>query len=138
MEGVLVILALFATALCLGGMVFFTVGVAPLIFRALPAETAGRFTRAIFPVFYLYVLATSAAAAVALIPLSGAAAGIMAGVAGLAFWLRQVLMPRINALSDMAKAGDALAGQRFRRMHRLSVVANVLQMAAIMAVLAGF
>ncbi|MCS6890169.1 MAG: DUF4149 domain-containing protein [Rhodovarius sp.] len=130
--------ALFATALCLGGMVFFTAAVAPLVFRVLPAEAAGRFIRAIFPVFYLYVLATSGAAAVALIPLSGTAAGMMAAVAGLAFWLRQVLLPRINTLSDQARAGQEEAARRFRQLHRLSVLANLLQMATVMAVLAGF
>jgi hypothetical protein len=134
----LALIALFAVALLLGGMAFFAALVAPVVFRVLPAEPAGRFIRALFPRYYLWVLATAAAAAVALFPLSKPDAGIMAAVAGMAFWLRQSLMPRINALSDLAKAGDAEAQRGFDRAHRLSVIANLLQMLAAAGVLAGF
>ena len=108
------------------------------MFRSLPAEPAGQFIRAIFPRYYLWVLACSAAAAVALFPLSKPDSGVMAVVAGLSAWLRHVLMPRINALSDRAKAGDPAAERPFRRAHRISVVANLLQMLAAAAVLSGF
>ena len=136
--GLLSTTALFAIALCLGGMVFFAACVAPLVFSRLPAEHAGRFIRGLFPVYYLYVLGLSAAASVALLPLSTVAAGLAGAVALSALWLRQVLMKTINRLSDAAQAGDAQAGRRFDRMHRLSVIMNVLQMAALAAVLAGF
>ena len=134
---VLSTIALFATALCLGGMVFFAVCVAPLVFSKLPAEHAGRFIRAMFPLYYLYVFASSAAAAVALMPVSGVATWLMLAVAALTLWLRQVLMKRINVLSDAAQAGDAAAGGEFNRMHRLSVIANLLQMVVVAVVLAG-
>jgi hypothetical protein len=131
-------IALFATALCLGGMVFFTVVIAPIVFRVLDADAGGRFIRALFPVFYLYVLATSAVAAASLAPLSLTAAALMAAIALCTIWLRQWLMPRINAASDARRAGDTAAAARFDRGHRLSVIANIAQMAAAMAVLAGF
>lgn len=134
----LALIALFATALLLGGMAFFAALVAPLVFRALEPEAGGRFIRALFPRYYLWLSATAGAAAVALFPLSKPDAGMMAAVAGLSIWLRQGLMPRINAASDAAKAGDAAAGRSFARGHRLSVVANLLQMAAAAVVLAGF
>jgi hypothetical protein len=138
MDTLLAGIALFALALLLGGMVFFAAVVAPRAFRALPPEMAGRFVRHLFPAYYLYLLGCSAAAAVALFPLAKPAAGIMAAVAGLGLWLRQVLMPRINAASDAAKAGRAEAEPVFHRLHRLSVIANLLQMAAAGAVLALF
>jgi hypothetical protein len=134
----LALIALFAASLLLGGMVFFAALVAPIVFRVLPPEEGGRFIRTLFPRYYLWVLGCSAAAAVALFPLSKPDAGIMAAVAGLAWWLRQSLMPRINALSDRAKAGDAEAKRAFDRAHRLSVIANLLQMIAAATVLAGF
>ena len=134
----LLLIALFATALLFGGMAFFAAVLAPLVFRLLPAEQAGRFLRGIFPRYYLWVLGTSAAACVALFPLSKLDSGIMAAIAALTFWLRQVLMPRINALSDLAKAGDAEAQRAFSFTHRLSVAANLLQLVAAGAVLAGF
>jgi hypothetical protein len=135
---ILALIALFATTLLFGGMAFFAALVAPIVFRALPPDLAGRFLRALFPRYYIWVVATAAAAAVALFPLSKIDSGIMAATAGLAFWLRQVLMPRINALSDAAKAGDADAGRGFDRAHRLSVAANLVQMVAAAVVLAGF
>jgi hypothetical protein len=134
----LLLLALLAVSLLLGGMAFFAAVIAPTVFRILPAEPAGRFIRAVFPTYYLWVLGTAGAAAFALLPLSLPDAAIMAAVAGLALWLRQVLMPRINALSDRVKAGDAEASRPFDRAHRLSVYANLLQMAAAAVVLAGF
>ncbi|WP_270937274.1 DUF4149 domain-containing protein [Falsiroseomonas oryzae] len=134
----LALIALVAVALLLGGMVFFAALVAPLVFRVLPVEQGGQFVRALFPRYYVFVLGTAAAAAVALFPLSKPDAGIMAATAGLAWWLRQSLMPRINALSDRAKAGDTAAQPEFDRAHRLSVIANLLQMVAAAVVLAGF
>lgn len=130
--------ALLATALLLGGMVFFAVAVAPLVFTRLPPEWSGRFIRQVFPVYYLWVLGLSAAAAVALLPLRLWDALAMAAVATLTAWLRQGLMPRINALSDAAQAGDAAAKPRFERAHRLSVVLNMVQMLAALVVLVRF
>ncbi len=134
----LLLVGLLAVALLLGGMAFFAAVIAPVVFRVLPAEPAGRFIRAVFPVYYLWVAGTAAAGAVALFPFSKTDAGILAAVAGLAVWLRQVLMPRINALSDRAKAGEDAAARPFARAHRLSVLANLLQMVAAAVVLAGF
>jgi Domain of unknown function (DUF4149) len=131
-------IALFATALLLGGMAFFAAAVAPLVFTRLPPEWAGRFIRQLFPVYYLWVLGLSAAAAVALLPLRPADAAAMAVVAALGAWLRQGLMPRINALSDAAQAGDAAARPRFDRAHRLSVILNMAQMVVALVVLLRF
>jgi hypothetical protein len=60
----------------------------------------------------------------------------MAGVAALTIWLRQGLMPRINALSDAAQSGDGTAKRRFDAAHRMSVALNVAQIIATGAVLA--
>ena len=98
----------------------------------------GRFVRGIFPIYYLWVLGTAAAGAVALLPLRPPDALALAVVAGVAAWLRQSLMPRINALSDAAQAGDAAAKAGFDRAHRLSVWVNVVQMVVAAVVLARF
>ena len=131
-------IALFATALLLGGMVFFAAAVAPLVFTRLPAEWSGRFIRQVFPVYYLWVLGLAAAAAVALLPLRPWDALAMGTVAALGAWLRQGLMPRINALSDAAQAGDAAAKPRFDAAHRLSVWLNGAQILVALAVLLRF
>lgn len=125
------ILADFAIALLFGGMVFFAAVVAPLVFTRLPAETAGTFIRAVFPFYYLYVLATSAVAAIALAFFDPPAAACLAAVAAVTLWLRQGLMGHINALSDAARAGDEAARARFGRAHRLSVIVNMVQVLAV-------
>ncbi len=128
------IIAIFALALLLGGMIFFASVIAPLVFTKLPPEHAGRFIRTVFPVYYLYVLITSAIAALALAMQWDAV--VMAAVALLTLWLRQWLMPHINKLSDAAQAGDKAAKPKFDRAHRLSVILNVAQIIATAAVLA--
>lgn len=121
-----------------GGMAFFAACVAPVAFGRLPPEWAGRFIRAIFPLYYLWVIGTAAAGAVALLPLRPVDAAALALVAGLAVWLRQGLMPRINALSDAAQGGDAAAKAGFDRAHRLSVRLNVGQMLIAFVLLIRF
>ncbi len=121
-----------------GGMAFFAACVAPVAFSRLPPEWAGRFIRAMFPLYYLWVIGTAAAGAVALLPLRPFDAAALAMVAGLAVWLRQGQMPRINALSDAAQAGDAAAKAGFDRAHRLSVRLNVAQMLVALVVLVRF
>ena len=44
-------LAFVASAALLSGMLYFALGFAPLVFTRLPAETAARFIRAVFPVY---------------------------------------------------------------------------------------
>ncbi|MES2713197.1 MAG: DUF4149 domain-containing protein [Pseudomonadota bacterium] len=129
------LIALFALAVLFGGMVFFAAILAPLVFTRLPAEVAGGFIRAVFPVYYLFVLINAAVAAAALVPRLPADAVVMAAVAALTLWLRQGLMPRINRLSDAVKAGDASLKPGFDAAHRLSVILNMVQMLVVAAVL---
>jgi len=127
-------IAVFALALQLGGMIFFAAVMAPLVFTKLPASQAGEFIRAVFPVYYLYVLVTSVLSALALATKWDGA--VMAVVASLTIWLRQGLMPRINTLSDGARSGDLAAKRRFDAAHRMSVALNVAQIIATGGVLA--
>jgi hypothetical protein len=131
-------IALLALALHFGGMAFFAAAVAPLVFTRLPPEHAGRFIRQVFPVYYLWVGVTAAAAAIALLPLRLADAGVLAASAALTAWLRQILMPRINRLSDAVQAGDTGSKRGFDRGHRLSVVLNLAQLLAAVVVLIRF
>jgi hypothetical protein len=60
------------------------------------------------------------------------AAIVMAACAALAIWMRQGVMLRIRAADE---AGDQAT---FKRLHRLSVVVSLLQMAAAAGVLVTF
>ncbi|WP_376099045.1 DUF4149 domain-containing protein [Roseomonas sp. CCTCC AB2023176] len=130
--------ALLATALLLGGMVYFAAGLAPVVFAHLPGSVSGPFIRKVFPVYYLYVLATSAVAGLALLFVRWPDAAAMLVVAAVTVWLRQGLMRQINRWSDAAQAGDAEARVRFNQGHRGSVIVNVVQMVVAVVVLARF
>lgn len=125
-------IAVFAVALLLGGMIFFTAAMGPLGFTRLPAKQAGTF-RAVFPVQYLYAPAASIIAAFAQATRWDGA--VMAGVAALTGWLRQGLMPRINSLSDAAQSGDGTAKRRLDAAHRMPVTLNLAQIIVTGAVL---
>ena len=118
-----------------GSMLFFSFVMAPLVFVKLEAETAGRFIRALFPWYYLVVLVLSALAGITLIGFAPLEAGVMWGVTSLAVFTRQILMLKINELRDESNAGNEVAEKRFNQLHRLSVVINFVQLAAVTLVL---
>jgi hypothetical protein len=124
------LIALYALALLLGGMVFFSAVVAPLVFMRLPADHAGRFIRALFPFYYLFVLVSAALGACSMAWVDPTAAAVLAAVALVTLWLRQGLMVRINRLSDALRAGETTARRGFDRAHRISVLVNMAQILA--------
>lgn len=135
-ETPLVHAALIATALLLGAMLFFSFAVAPMVFRALERPQAARLMQALFPLYYLVIIALGAIAALTLgaagDPLHG---GVMAFVAAAAALLRQGLLPRLDALRPAKDAGDAAAQASFARLHRASMIVNLVQIVAVAAVL---
>lgn len=124
------ITASFTLALLLGGMVFFATVVAPNVFTRLPITHAGPFIRTLFPWYYRYIAVTAGLCAAALSRPRPVDAMIMAIVALVTLWLLFGLMPAINGYSDRLQAGDSGAKRAFDRGHRLSVVVNMLQLAA--------
>jgi hypothetical protein len=121
--------ALFATALLMGAMVFFSGVVAPLVFAKLPAATAGRFIRQLFPFYYGIGAALALLAALAAglrVP------GLILGVVGCAFLFALLwLMPAINRNRDKGMAGDEAALAAFDGLHRASVALNLAQLAGV-------
>lgn len=117
-----------------GSMVFFGAIVAPLVFRSLPADEAGRFLRAFFPKYYVWGMAVS---------LIGVVIAAFADVANLVLcvlvtllfvFARQWLMPRINDARDASLTGDTAATARFDHLHKLSVVINMLQLLILLGI----
>ena len=132
-------LALLATAALFGGMALYSFGFAPLVFRSFAAEEAGRFIRLAFPWYYLFVIACSALAAILLLAASdGPSAVAMAVAAAIGLLARQGLMPWINAAREGRAAGDPAAARRFGRLHGLSVLLNLVQLALAAWVLHRF
>jgi hypothetical protein len=117
-------LALLCTALLFGGMTLYSFGFAAFLFNALPAQTAGLVLRRAFPWFYLFVIATSALAALLWWPHDAVFAAVMAAVALSTVPVRQLLMPAIN------RATDAGQRRRFQWLHGLSVLVTLGHIAA--------
>ncbi len=130
--------ALLATALIAGGMLFFSAIFAPLVFAKLPRAQAAPFIREVFPRYYLAIALGGmvALAAMAAAPQSHTPEFItMAVVAVAAILARRVLLPRANALRLRADAGDDTAKAQFGRLHRASVILNVAKFAGVLFVL---
>jgi len=122
-------IAILGTALLFGGMVLYSFGFAAFVFNALPATEAGPLIRRAFPHFYVFVFATAALSAAALIPVDAVSAALLTAVALTTVVARQVLMPAINA------ATDAGARRRFNVLHTLSVLVTLAHIAAAGVVL---
>ena len=131
----------FANALVLmllGAMLFFPSVVAPVVFTSLPEAQAGAFLRSMFPRYYAFMIALSLIAALLFLVGSNQSAFLatlvclFVGVSTL--WVRQWLLPRINAARDAQLAGDTEAGRRFDRDHKLSVGINLLQLVLLAAI----
>jgi hypothetical protein len=112
-------ITLLATALLFGGMVLYAFGFAAFIFSALPAASAGALIRRAFPWFYLFVLATSAFAAVLAAFGDPVSSGILAAIAVTTLFARQGLMPAINWATDCG------ARRRFQVLHTASVLITI-------------
>ena len=114
-------ISLLLAATLLGGMVFFSFGFAPVLFKQLPMEQVRPLLRGTFPYYYMVVIVLSSVATVAALGQSSLAA-LLIGVTCLStLYARQVLMGQINAATDR---GDQTM---FHRLHMVSVVIQVVQ-----------
>ena len=128
-------IALYLIAATLGAMLFFAIGVAPTVFQALPIEQAGTFLRRLFPRYYLALIIGSGLAGVLWVQSAPWAGGTCLVIALSTIWVRQYLVPHINALRDAELGGDDSAGVEFARLHRFSVAINMIQLAALLFLL---
>lgn len=119
-----------------GSMLFFAITVAPTVFKALPAEQAGRFLRSFFPHYYLWGLVM--AAICTLIAVSASAHLVVIATAAMItcmfIYARQLLMPKINRARDRELEGDEVASKDFKWLHLQSVIINGLQLILLVAV----
>ena len=122
---------LFAVAL-LVTVAYFLMGGLPLL--SLQHDTAldARFIRGFFRLYTQAALVTALGAALSL-ALWGRA-GLALGAVGLALSvlaLRQRLLPALAQLGGQIQAADGGAIQRFRRVHGVALLVNLLQLVAV-------
>ena len=128
-----------------GAILFFSFGVAPIIFRVLGAEMAARFVRALFPRYYAWNATAAGVALPALAcgPLAvpelrgpgvGVQAALLGAVLGIMLYCGNVLTPSINAARD---AGPEQSS-RFDRLHQRSVNLNAVALLIGLGLLVAF
>lgn len=113
--------ALLIASSILGIMLFVSLVMLPIAFGTLTREMAGSFVRKLFPIYHIVLfLASQVAGLLAFTPHLKP----IAFLCGLIFALHFVfLTPAIN------KASDAGNTNRFKTLHRLSVLVNVIVIA---------
>lgn len=113
--------ALLIASSILGIMLFVSLVMLPIAFGTLTREMAGNFVRKLFPIYHIVLfLASQVAGLLAFTPHLKP----IAFLCGLIFALHFVfLTPALN------KASDAGNTNRFKTLHRLSVLVNVIVMA---------
>ncbi len=119
------ILLLLGLAALAGGMLFFGVVMAPLVFLHLPLPVAGPFIRGAFPWYYLYCVGAAGVTGVGLLlRREWFSLLVPAAIIAVTLWLWLHLLPALDAL----RAADDVAG--FARGHRLSVWLNGAELLA--------
>jgi Domain of unknown function (DUF4149) len=104
----------------IGIITFFTVVVAPTVFRVLPEQWAAKYVRAFFPKYYVWLGVSSLVAAA----LSTATFTqiLLAGTAALFFFSCWGLTPLINRSNDEGRL------RTFKWLHGSSIALNILQL----------
>ena len=118
-------------AISLGMMIFFSFVLAPMIFKILDAENAGKFVRKIFPYYYFVNLIFLTIATIIFIFMSSIGIDFYITLTlVLSFIFAQfLLMPLINKLKDNNQE------KKFKYAHGLSVIINFVQMIGLVYLL---
>jgi len=120
-------LSLHLVSAMIGIMVFFTIAVAPTVFKVLPQEWASRYVRSFFPKYYAFLGAFSILASFASANILDM--GLLILCAALFFFSLWVLTPAIN------KASDAQEKKKFGALHGLSIVINFIVLAIFLFII---
>ncbi len=118
-------------AMVLGMMIFFSFVLAPMIFKILDAENAGKFVRKIFPYYYFVNFIFLSIAIILFIIISSLEINFyITLVLAISFIFAQFfLMPMINKLKDNNEE------KKFKYAHGASVIINFIQMIVLIYLL---
>ena len=118
-------------AISLGMMIFFSFVLAPMIFKILDAENAGKFVRKIFPYYYFVNLIFLSIAVILFIIISslGLSFYITLSLAISFVFAQFILMPIINKFKDNNEE------KKFKYAHGASVAINFIQMIGLIYLL---
>ena len=121
-------LIILITGMILGFMIFFPIVVAPSVFKNFNEKQSSLFLRSFFPKYYLFGIITSLIGIfisalekdfIIIFSLSIIFLGFV--------FSRQYLTPLINKAKDEIVKSNNLSKVKFERLHRFSVIINILQ-----------
>jgi hypothetical protein len=118
-------------AICLGMMIFFSFILAPMIFKILDPENAGKFVRKIFPYYYFVNLVFLSIVVILILLYSkiNFEFYIIVSLVISFIFAQFILMPFINKLRDNNE------DNKFKYAHGFSVAINFLQMIGLVFLL---
>ena len=118
-------------AISLGMMIFFSFVLAPMIFKILDAENAGKFVRKIFPYYYFVNLIFLSIAVILFVIISSLGLSFYITISlAISFVFAQfILMPIINKFKDNNEE------KKFKYAHGTSVLINFIQMIGLIYLL---
>jgi len=119
----------FLSSFLLGSLIFFSAIIAPNVFKVLPEKNARSFIRSIFPKLYLWGIFISLINCLSLIFLSKIAFYLSIIVFLGFIFSRQILMPKINTLSDTKNQ------KKFQQYHTFSVLIFITQLILIFLII---
>ena len=120
----------FVIPFLLGSLLFFTIIIAPTIFRTLDVKNSRIIIRNIFPKLYTWSIIASFINLILVFLIFGINILSIFSFLILILYIlsRQVLMPKINKLSDMNEK------KSFARFHSLSVAIFILQVVLLLVI----
>ena len=127
----MLILALISAVVLLVWMGFFMMGSLPLLVLKHDTPLDSRFIRGLFNLYYVAILATGIVGAASAAIAGRAAAALGLGfVAAVGFAGRHWFIARMDLVRSTMTADDSLAIRKFRRLHIVGMLLNVLLLAA--------
>jgi hypothetical protein len=138
---------LLAIVCWLGGMVFFTAIIAPVVFKLLPIADAGKLVAGLFPRYYIlgYIAGTIGLALAIYFTVErqpklwwSLSVFALAVALGLTIYAGAIVRPQVDAIRTVVEDQnpDPARKAEFDRLHRLSVMLNggvmLLNLAALM------
>ena len=139
MNGFSLTLALLSSGIWLGSIVFLSLVLAPIVFKALSATGASHLLRALFPRYYITGITCAIVLHLALMAYVSYSGVVTTAILWSAFGSLMILLmtvyslyliPKINKARD---AGQPMA-QTFDRLHQRSVIINIFNLFITLAV----
>ena len=123
----------------LGFMLFFPIVVAPTVFTILNEKQSSLFLRSFFPKYYLFgiILCMVAISFTFILEETLTLIFFLVMISGF-IYSRQILTPAINKARDDEIKGNKQSKNKFEKLHRISVIINIIQILLCIFMLINF